>query len=177
MAKGKLMERNRELGAYTHIAWAKFSEVYGEIEDGDRHYVIADDHKMAARQYANKFHAELVRDCDTMTWPLIFRVFAISDGEMFDVEVDLEMQPTFRWTASTEVDVVVCDDCKARPAACKGVYVGTTCKSKSKRKNECEPALELCSDTVDRACCSKCCTHELVDVHCHPLKQTTDGLE
>lgn len=59
----------------------------------------------------------------------------------------------------------VCTEC-GKPATCLGLYQGKKCV----RKKECESVLELCEDSVDKACCDEHCNHSFENTHCHKLK-------
>jgi hypothetical protein len=63
-------------------------------------------------------------------------------------------------------EIVLCAICNDRPTTCTGLYESNACR----HEPECEPKLELCSDTVDQPACDECCGHGNEDGHCHPIK-------
>lgn len=63
--------------------------------------------------------------------------------------------------------VELCAQCGIGAAYCKGLYEGEGCK----HDPECNPVLQLCSDSVDQPACDECCGHGNEDGHCHELDE------
>jgi hypothetical protein len=67
---------------------------------------------------------------------------------------------------STPPVVVMCEECKIRPAACTGLY-----QNPHNTDGACESVLEICTDGVDAPMCGVCCDHDhkVQGYHCHPI--------